>query len=198
MSHYMYKKKIFAKTSDGYIVPIVCYADSSLTTYGVDRRGRRYEYCPTYWAIMESGTDDLFVKRDVWEKTAKEAYDDQVAKLTEYYKEFHPGTSVSPESENYYGTSYLGGKKLKNMRSFFSVRRAMPFEEFHRKYPDAVVSLTVVLPPNEGKRQTVDVDIPLAEETDVAGAVATYRQLRANYPDLRYISVGIRGVWTAF
>lgn len=171
MSHTMFRQKAFAVTSDNIIIPLARYADSSLT-----RGHGRHEYHPTWWMFLSIVPGVLFPQKDAWVAAAQKEYDEQIAKLTEYEKsDFGSGKPVGPDSYNYYGTTYPGGGKLKNMKSFMSVRRCMPFSELVRRFPNLGVTIEV----HESCKPILSDICMLRSEEDVHHAEEVFRRFNA-------------------
>ena len=109
MSHYIYRKKLFAETSSGLLLPFACCSDSSLTVgSGMN------EHHPSFWCVMNLGFDYLFPQKEVWEKAVNAEYDRQIALLQEYERNYPSGKPcerVSPETQQRHcitGTNQTG------------------------------------------------------------------------------------------
>lgn len=132
MSHYIYKKKKFLELPDGRILPLCLYADSSVTSNTYDRYGRRHEYNPRSWCIHTmNAKKGILIDKQEFKRLAEEAYNQEMNSLREYRKKYVPEKG-EPDGDSYcyYGTVYPAGRRMKDMKSFYSVRRTIPAEEF--------------------------------------------------------------------
>lgn len=188
MSYTIFKKKLFVKTKDQRIMGFVYSADSSIT------RGTRGEH-PAWWGVLNMGIPHtLFPTTEQWVEAANAEYQRQLRLLEESEMRYPTGKSdFGPESYTYSGDSFPGGRKMKNMKSFFSVRRAVPQEDFllaHRN-----VHLTL----NARKRiypfaSYEEVDVPLTTDEGIAKAEDMYQALLKKYPDAD-ITVSVGGLY---
>lgn len=187
MSHYIYRKKLFAETSNGLLLPFACCSDSSLTVgCGMN------EHHPSFWCVMNLGFDYLFPKIEVWEKAVNAEYDRQIALLQEYERDYPSGKPVGSDSLHYSGNKFPGGGKLKNMMSFLSAKNTMPVSEFLRKHSNVIVSLEPIKP---GSFLSYEIkEICLSSEQAVLDAEEEYQMFLKEYSDARYICVGVQGL----
>lgn len=187
MSHYMYKKKMYIELSDGRILPLCQYADSSV--WDPDRK--RY---PTSWCISPLAGDTLLCTKEAFAKAAQAEYDRQVALLTNFRNQFSPDKTepIGPESYHYGGTTYPGGGKLKNMRAFFSTRKTIPIAEFLKDHSFLRLKLSPLRPGSYEAYQTVEV--LMHSESDFLKAQDMYEMLKHDHPDSIHIYVGVYGM----
>ena len=175
MSHIVYRKKLFAETSSGLLLPFTCCSDSSLTI-----GSGKNEYHQSFWCVMNLGFDHLFPRKEVWDKAANGEYDRQITLLQEYEREYPSGKPVGPDSLHYSGNKYPGGGKLKNMISFLSARNAMPVSTFLRKHSNVIVSLEPIKP---GSFLSYEIkEICLFSEQAVFDAEGEYQMFQKNIP----------------
>lgn len=171
MSHYIYKEKAFLEMPNGNILPLILYADSSVTGMS----GRNH---PAHWFIQTLGCEPgLVVDKKLYQKAADEA----VQSRLDWLKEHYPDEDHSLDSYNPYGDTYRGNGKIRGMKSFLSAKRNISAEEYLRRN-----CFSVYLKPNNSENMSfyiTDID-------DIQRMDDWYRQYRKDYPDkMVYISV---------
>ena len=193
MSHYMYRQKYMVETEDGYVLPLVKYADSSVTI----GHGRN-EYHPCHWAVLNLGNNSLLVKKDEWQKLVQQEYDRQIELLTDFDKRYGDtyGRSgpIGPDSRNYGGDTYPGGSRLKNMRAFLSARRTISVQEFFNRTLGCSISLGALKPNSWDYYEDSKVEVYLNSELSFLELEEKYQETRKAYPNARSIVVGVTGL----
>ena len=122
MSYYMYKEKQFLEI-DGKILPLIRYADSSVT----DGYSRKH---PSWWFIYTLDAEPaLLIDKKLYQETAERKVQERIDWLNKHY----PNDEHSLDSYNPYGDTYRGNGKLRGMKSFLSCKRTVSAEDFLKK-----------------------------------------------------------------
>lgn len=125
MSYYSYKKKIFVETSKGDIFPLTMYSDSSIR----DDSG----HMVWKWMIYGIKKGAILCPKEEFKKIAAEMLEDQKRLIKECAIRCREEEEVTKDSFLYSGNVYLGGRRLRDLQRFLSVRNTVPAEKFFRK-----------------------------------------------------------------
>lgn len=187
MSYYMYKKKLIIGLTDGRILPLVKYSDSSVT----NGCGKGH---PEWWCINNICGNGIICDKQAFQEKASEMYDEQIKMLSDYnrkYPEDNQG-EPGPESYTYYGNTYPGGGKMKNMRAFYSVRKTIPAAEYFQNRPYGFsISVTTYNPKNFQDKEKLTFRI--FNEGNILEAETAYHEMKKKYNDYD-ICFGIFGI----
>jgi hypothetical protein len=198
MSHYIYKRKLHIEVSDGRILPLCYYADSSVTLASNPKAH------PYHWAVVTTGHDGLLIAPKLFYFIGLQQYNQEIDKHARLYAESNKNPDGSemdlesarklfgPESVTYCGDSFPGGRRLKNLLGFFSVRKMIRVDDFSAKNPDFRITLEPVkrlgFTSYEPKKE-----FPLRTDSDYFRAEEAYQKMRQEYPD-SIICVGVEGL----
>lgn len=191
MSYNMYKDKRFLELPDGKVLPLVYYADSSITQTGYTSSGRKYEFHPYHWVLDTRGiTGSLFVDK----KEYAEAVEKDIQEQMKYNLEFNlrlGNSNYCPtmDSDTCYGNRYRGNRSYKAMKSFYSTRKTLNAEEFISKNPfDIEISSYSITTYNTQDRISCQItDLQSLYETE-----KVYQEKRELIDEKTGICVGIK------
>lgn len=135
MSYYIYHKKVLLEDEYGNLLFLAQYSDSSITQTAIDKRGRRYEFHPKNWCIVNIGNDPLnksiLMKKDKFVADAKELIADAIEQAEDFRKRHLPHSMPEGiDAECYDGTRYPGGRRIRNMKAFLSAKRTTNMQEW--------------------------------------------------------------------
>lgn len=186
MSHYIYKKKLYLESSKGDILPLALYADSSIRNQDMS-----YNY---HWCINNICCSGLIAGIQNFKEKAEELYRKEIRKLEEFQKNYDTddNTPCGPESYTYYGNSYPGGRKMKHMKAFYSVKKTIPMQEFLQK-PENHFCINLSVYDPKTFQTLVTEQVAISGEVDVYKAQEMYQGLRSRYPHCE-ITIGVNGL----
>lgn len=180
MSYYIYKDKAFLEV-DGKILPLILYADSSVTACDNSRKH------PAHWYIQTFGCEPALL---VDKKTYQDAADKEVQSRINWLDENYPDGNHGLESYNPYGDTYRGNGRLRGMKSFYSAKRTIPAEEYLSSHRFSVSLHPRDIKENKNK-ETQRFFITNLE--DLREMDNWYRNYREKYPD-DVIYIGVHGL----
>lgn len=189
MSHYTYHKKYMVEIEDGRVLPLALYSDSSVTI----GRGR-YERHPVSACVLNLGNHGLLVDKEEWKGLLQQELDRQFELLTAFEEKYGSGRKVTLDSTNYGGNVYPGGRKLKNLRAFFSVRRTISIEEFLRRTGGCSVYFYALKPKSWDAYEGSKVDVFLRDNDSFVEAENKYQEIRRKFPSDNHMVVGLTGL----
>lgn len=186
MSHYSYKRKLWLETSKGDLLPLALYADSSV-------RNSEGGYVWN-WCIYNLGFSGILINKEKFKEKAEEVYRDEIDRLIDYELKYNGEvrSNIGPESDSYYGTKYPGGGKLKNMRSFHSVKKTIPLGTWLQNGHRFTIIISVY---DKDTYRTVDSkEIWITCEQDVYDAQAIYDEMKVRWPQCG-MCLGVAGMY---
>lgn len=182
MSHYIYKDKKFLEI-DGKILPLILYADSSVTE-GYSRRH------PAHWFIDTRDCEPaLLVDKELFQKAADKAVQDRIDWLLKNY----PDSTPTLDSYNPYGDTYRGNSRIRGMKSFYSTKRTLSAEDFLKNN-----AFSVKLEPCDKNYRTLEgyekyYSFYITTVDDLFHMDKWYREFRELNPDA-LICIGVSGL----
>jgi hypothetical protein len=89
---------------------------------------------PAKWELNNIGREhSLLTTKPIFKSYCKELIENEIAKKEEYYKIFDISEPVTLESFVNNDNKYPGGRKIKNMKNFYTCRNTVPVNEFFEK-----------------------------------------------------------------
>lgn len=187
MSHYSYKRKLWLETSKGDLLPLALYADSSV-------RNAEGGYVWN-WCIYNLGLGGILINKEKFKEKAEEEYQNEIDRLTDYELKYNGEvkSDIGPESYSYYGTRYPGGGKLKNMKSFHSVKNTIPLDEFLQN-PEYHFTVSISAYDTKNYRTVYEESVRIVDEQAAYEAQTTYEKIKKEYPQCG-LCLGIYGLY---
>lgn len=181
MSYYIFKKKRIVSV-DGKIFALANYADSSVR--GWDGK-RVYD-----WGVYNIVQPGIFADPMTWEKERTAAIEEEFKKLSECRWITDP---ITLDSTNYCGNSYPGGSKIRNKKSFLSIRNKISLQDLiYENHGPFSITLNVYSKKSYGTKNSQS--FLIKTEQDLILADEKYHEIAKDLSDEFGISLGFSGL----
>ena len=187
MSYYSYKKKLWLETSKKDLLPLALYADSSIR-----ERDGGFVW---NWCVYNLGLGGILINKEKFKEKAEEEYQNEIELLTNYELKYNGKTKpdIGPESYSYYGTKYPSGGKLKNMKSFHSVKNTIPLDEFLQN-PENHFTVGISAYDTKNYRTVYKESVLIVDEQTAYDTQRIYERIKKEYPQCG-VCLGVYGVY---